>query len=330
MVDTLNAQVVLYKAKSGKTELKVHFEKDSVWLSQEQIAILFWVQRPAITKHLKNIFTSEELEEKTVRSILEHTASDGKKYKTQFYNLDMIISIGYRVNSKEATEFRIWATNTLKKYLIDGYAINQKRLEEKGFESLTKTLALVQKTLKVEDLWKDEALWLLDVISWYGKTWNLIQRYDEENLEVHGKTKKLKYKLESTEAYSAIKDLKRELEDKNHVGNLFANLREVGGLDSIFGNIYQTYDKKELYQTVEEKAAHLLYFIIKDHPFYDGNKRSGAFLFILFLAKNNILFDAEGSKKINDRALVAITILIAQSDPQDKEIMVRLVLNLIN
>lgn len=336
MTSPVKNTIELYTAKDGKTQLKVRFEKDTLWLSQEQIAELFGVQRPGITKHLKNIFANGELDEQEVSSILEHTTTHGAiKGKTQtqkikLYNLDAIISVGYRVSSVKATQFRIWATDALKRYLIDGYAINQKRLEEKGIEEFKKTLWLVQKILKSPDLWKEEAIGLLEVISGYTKTWSLIQQYDEEKLTNKGNTPELKYKLEAEEAYKAIGKLKVELEGKCGVWNLFANLREVGGLESIFGNIYQTFDNKELYPTVEEKAAHLLYFIVKDHPFYDGNKRSAAFLFILFLAQNGILLDETGTRKINDRALVAITIMIAESDPREKEMMVRLVLNLVN
>lgn len=333
---TVNStKIEIYKARNWETQLKVHFEKDTLWLSQVQIAELFGVQRPAITKHLKNIFASWELDEKLVSSILEHTTQHGaikgksQSQETKLYNLDAIISIGYRVNSVQATQFRIWATTTLKKYLIDGYAVNQKRLQEKGIDEFKKTLALVQKVLWSPEIWKEEALWLMEVITGYTKTWDLLEKYDEKSLSNTGKVKDLKYKLEAEEGYQAIGQLKNELEGKCNVGNLFASLREVGGLEAIFGNIYQTYDKKELYPTLEEKAAHLLYFIVKDHPFYDGNKRSAAFLFILFLAKNGLLVDESWNRKINDRALVAITIMIAESDPRDKEVMVRLVMNLV-
>lgn len=327
MTEQTNNAIQLYTAKNGTTELTVRFEQDTVWLSEQQMATLFGRDRTTINRHISNVFKDKELDEKSNVQKM-HTANADRP--TSYYNLDVIISVGYRVKSQEGTQFRIWATNTLKKYLIDGYALNQKRLQEKGIEALQKTLALVQKTLGSDAVGKEEALWLLEVITGYTKTWNLIQRYDEETLESTGNTKKLHYKLDAEEAYKAIKQLKIELEGKCNVGNLFANLREVWGLEGIFGNIYQTFDKKELYTSVEEKAAHLLYFIVKDHPFYDGNKRSAAFVFILFLAKNGILYDAEGNKKINDRALVAITIMIAESDPKEKDLMVRLVMNLVN
>ena len=175
-------EIKIYKWKNADIEIQVKLENDTVWLTQEQISIIFWVKRPAITKHISNIFKSWELEEEAVCSILEHTASDGKNYKTNFYNLDMIISIGYRVNSKEATQFRIWATSVLKKYLISWYTLNQKRLQEKWYIELENTLALLKKTISSWNIWKDEALGLLDIITKYTNTWVLLQKYDEDSL----------------------------------------------------------------------------------------------------------------------------------------------------
>lgn len=329
-------KIIIYQSKDWKTNLQVNLENESVWLTQEQISLLFWVNRPAITKHINNIIKSWELNEKVVSSILEHTTKHWAiKWKTQtkeinYYNLDMIISVWYRVNSKEATKFRIWATSILKDYLINWYSLNQKRLQEKWMKELESAVNLIQKSLKSGDLSKDEALGLLDIITNYTNSWLLLQNYDLDNLGELWKTKKLDYKLDSKEAYDSILALKKDLMSKGQASELFGNLREEKWLQGIFWNIYQTFDSVELYETTEEKAANLLYFVVKDHPFSDWNKRSWAFLFILFLAKNNILFDNAWNKKINDRALVAITLLIAQSNPKDKDIMVKLLINLIN
>jgi len=329
-------EIKIYKAKTWNTEIQVKLDNNTVWLTQEQIAIIFWVNRPAITKHLKNIFNSWELNEEMVCSKMElttkHWAIKGKNQvnKVKLYNLDAIISVWYRVNSKQATDFRIWATSILKDYLIKWYSINQKRIQEKWYKELENTINLFKKTLKSWNLSEDEALWLLDIITNYTNTWLLLQNYDENKLENSWKTTNLDYKLEANEAFESLMELKQNLINKKEATNLFANPRENKVLEWIFWNIYQTFWWKELYSSVEEKAANLLYFIVKDHPFSDGNKRSWAFLFILFLARNNILFDKDWNKKINDRALVAITLLIAESNPKDKKIMVRLVVNLVN
>lgn len=331
-----NWEIKIYKASSWNMELYVKLENESIWLTQEQIAMLFWVNRPAITKHINNIFKSHELDENKVCSKMEHTTKHGAiEWKTQtkevkFYNLDAIISVWYRVNSKQATDFRIWATSILKDYLIKGYSINQKRLQEKWYKELEQTITLFKKTLASWNLSQDEALWLLDIITNYTNTWMLLQKYDENKLSNIGRTNILNYKMQAQEAYESIQELKENLKSKNEATDLFANMKDKDAMQGIFGNIYQTFDSIDLYNSVEEKAANLLYFLVKDHPFTDGNKRSWAFLFVLFLAKNKILFDSEGNKKINDRALVAITLLVAESNPKDKEIMIKLIINLIN
>ncbi len=329
-------EIKIYKAKNGLAEIRVRLENESVWLSQEQIANIFGVDRTVITKHINNIFKSWELEKEVVCAKIAHTTKHWAiSWKSQtkeinFYNLDMIISIWYRVNSIKATQFRIWATSILKKYLISWYALNQKRLQEKWYKELENTLALVKKAISSWDIGKDEALWLLDIITKYTNTWLLLQKYDEDSLPENGKTKDIYYKLQSKEALESIAELKKDLMENSMATQLFAQERQNWWIEWIFWNIYQTFGWVELYETTEEKAANLLYFIVKDHPFSDGNKRSGAFLFILFLAKNKILFDEAWERKINDRALVAITLLIAESNPKDKDIMVKLVMNLIN
>ncbi|MBS9783965.1 virulence protein RhuM/Fic/DOC family protein [Candidatus Gracilibacteria bacterium] len=328
-----NNEIQIYTSKSGDIELQVKLKNETIWLNREQMARLFNRDIKTIGKHINNIFNEGELEEKGTVAKFATVQMEGErevKRDIEFYNLDVIISVGYRVKSFEGTQFRIWANKILKQYIINGYAINKKRLEETGYDELQKTLQIFQKTLKSQNLTSSEAFGLLDIITKYTNSWLLLQKYDEDDLKENGKTKQINYKLEAKEAYESLAELKTNLMRKHEATELFANPREENVLEGVFGNIYQTFDGVELYPSLEEKASNLLYFIIKDHPFSDGNKRSGAFLFILFLAKNKILFDEFGDRKINDRALVAITLLIAESDPKDKEIMVKLVLNLIN
>jgi len=320
-------EIVIYNSKEGP-KLDVRLEKDTVWLTQKQIAMLFDTQRPAITKHLNNIFRSGELDKNSVSSILEHTAADGKVYKTQFYNLDAIISVGYRVNSKRATQFRIWATKTLKEHLIKGYTINEKRLlqAKNQLKELQNAISFLQEKSKHELLTGQEQE-ILNLLSNYSKTLTLLEKYDKEKLTLIKKTKS-KFKLEYEEIIKVINEIKKDLINKNEASDLFG--KEINNkLKDILGNIYQTFRKKELYPSLEEKAAHLLYFIIKDHPFVDGNKRIASFLFVYFLDKNNFLYRKNGEKKINDNALTALALLIAVSDPKDKDVLIKIITNLI-
>ncbi len=319
-------EIKIYKGKSW-TEIQAKLEKDTVWLKQSDMQALFWRDQSVISRHINNVFNENELDKKSNMQKM-HIANSDKK--VEFYSLDVIISVWYRVKSQEWTQFRIWATSILKDYLIKWYSVNQKRLQEKWLTELEKTISLFKNTLKSGDLSQDEAIWLLDIITKYTNTWLLLQNFDKNNLSDRWKTKDTNYMLQATESYDSLQELKTDLINKKQATELFANPREDKVLEWIFWNIYQTFDWQELYNSIEEKAANLLYFVVKDHPFSDWNKRSWAFLFILFLAKNKILFDENKEKKINDRALVAITLLIAESNPKDKEIMVKLVLNLIN
>jgi len=319
--------IVIYKTKEGP-ELRVKLEKETLWLTQAQIATLFGTQRPAVTKHLNNIFKSGELDRNSVCSILEHTASDGKTYKTQFYNLDAIIAVGYRVNSFRATQFRVWATKVLKNYLVQGYAVNEKRLLEQTqkLKELQKTINLIQKKSQLPEL-KGQAEELLSLIQQYANSFTLLYQYDENRITTY-RTKKSKFILKYDECKILIEQLKQKLIEKNEASDLFG--REVNNrFKSIIGAIYQTFDKKELYQTIEEKAANLLYLTIKDHPFVDGNKRIATFLFVYFLDKNNYLFKKSGEQKIIDTTLVALALLIATSKPEEKDVMISLITNLL-
>jgi len=320
-------EIVIYQTKEGP-KLEVHLKKETVWLTQKQIAFLFDTQRPAITKHLNNIFKSGELDKSTVSSILEHTATDGKVYKTQFYNLDAIISVGYRVNSKRATQFRIWATKTLKEHLLKGYTINEKRfLQEKNkLKDLQETISFLQDKIQNELLAGQEQE-ILNFLANYSKTLSLLEQYDKEKLSLIKKTKSC-YVIKYEEVMNLIIRIKEELIAKKEASDFFG--QESGEkLKGIIGNIYQTFSGKELYPSLEEKVANLLYFIIKDHPFIDGNKRIASFLFVYYLDKNNFLYRKTGEKKINDNALAALALLIAVSDPKEKDKLIKIITNLI-
>lgn len=320
-------EVIIYKSKEGP-KLEVRLEENTVWLTQNQIALLFSTQRPAITKHLNNIFKSGELNKNSVSSILEHTANDGKTYKTQFYNLDAIISVGYRVNSNRATQFRIWATKTLKEHLVKGYTLNEKRLlqYQNSFQDLQETITLLQEKSKHELLAGQEQE-ILSLLSSYSKTLTLLEQYDKEKLKLTKKAKE-KYVVQYDEARKLIDKIKKDLIAKNEASNLFG--QENGDrFKAIIKNIYQTFDGKELYSSLEEKAAHILYLVIKDHPFVDGNKRIGSFLFIYYLSKNNYLYKENGEKKINDNALTTLALLVAISVSKEKDKLIKIVTNLL-
>ena len=325
--DQQNNSVVIYQTSKGP-ELEVRLEKETVWLDAHQIATLFGTQRPAIVKHVNNIYQIGELEQKSTRSILEQVAADGKIRKMNLYNLDMIISVGYRVNSKQATQFRIWATNTLKSYLLKGYAINEKQLlsAKERLQQLQSAISFLQEKSKHELLSGQEQE-ILNLLANYSKTLTLLEQYDKDKLSVSKKGKG-KFILNYEEVRKVIMALKNDLVAKKEAGDLFGQEYE-GKLQGIIGNLYQTFGGKELYSSLEEKAAHLLYFIIKDHPLADGNKRTASFLFVYFLDKNNFLYRESGEKKINDNALVALVLLIAISDPKDKEVMIKIITNLL-
>ncbi len=316
------SEIIIYKTEDGHIALDVNIAHETLWLSQQQMADLFGTKRPAITKHLKNIHHSGELDVYSVSSKMEHTAADGKKYQTQFYNLDAIISVGYRVNSSQATQFRIWATQVLKNHLVQGYTLYEKRLAERGVSELQQSMALLQKTLTRNDLVNDIGVETIQLIMSYAKTWHLLLAYDEDELTLPALGKPPVTALHYETAIHAIETFKSDLAARNEATALFGNEREHG-LQGILGNIEQTFGGEALYKTIEERAAHLLYFMIKDHPFSDGNKRIGCLMFLLYLKLQNTHI------KFNDNGLVALALLIAESDPQQKTLMVRLIVNLL-
>lgn len=318
-------EIIIYKSPKGP-EIRVKLEKNTIWLDARLIAELFNVNRPAIVKHINNIYKSKELDRKSTCSILEQVAADNRIRKMNFYNLDMIISVGYRVNSKRATQFRVWATKILKDYLVKGYSINRKRLlqAQDQIKEIQNAINFLREKAKRKLLTGQERE-ILDLLANYSKTLTLLGQYDKKKILLIKKTKG-KFILKYNEATEVILQIKKDLVAKKEAGNLFG--QESGEkFKAILGNIYQTFKRKELYFSLEEKAAHLLYFIIKDHPFVDGNKRIGSFLFIYFLYKNDCLYRKNGERKINNNTLVSLSLLIAISDPKDKDVLIKIITN---
>ena len=317
--------IILYQAENGEGAVNVRLANDTVWLSQTQIQELFSRERSVITKHINNIFKEGELEKDQVCAKFAHTAPDKKTYQVKHYNLDVIISVGYRVKSKQGTRFRIWATSILRDHLVKGYTVNQRRLAETGIGEAQQVLALLSSTLVSHNLITDEGQSVLNVVNHYAKTWQLLWQYDEDNFPAVKSQQISAETFEVDKVRAAIDSLKRELTAKGEATNIFGNERN-DNLAGIIGAIRQTFGGQDLYPSTEEKAANLLYFVVKDHPFTDGNKRIGSFLFILFLQRNGLL----DKKQFDNRALVALTLLTAASDPRQKDVLIRLIVNLLS
>jgi death-on-curing family protein len=318
-------QIEIYKAKDGQTQIEVQFEEDTVWLTQKQIGELFHTSTPNANMHISNI---------TEKSVIKNfliTAADGKKYRTKHYNLDMIISVGYRINSKRGTQFRQWATQRLKDYLVTGYALNEKRLQQvsQNMRQLQDAIKLIEQSGNSGELTTSEAKGLLEIITNYTQSFILLNQFDSNNLSDEQLNENITYEIDYSDAIKAIGELKKQLMKKKEASKLFGNQKDKS-FAGILNSVVQTFDKKYLYPSIEEQAAHLLYFVIKNHPFTDGNKRIGAFLFVWFLEKNKHRFKRSGELKINDNALVALALLVAQSNPDDKQLMVKLIINLVN
>lgn len=321
----MNKAIEIYRSADNKIEIQVNLENETVWLTQKQIAMVFGTEIPAISKHLKNIFKEGELTPKATVSKMEIVQEEGKrevKRKIDYYNLDAILSVGYRVNSSRATQFRIWATQRLKEHLVQGYTINKKRLEQ-----LQQTVELIQKTAANETT-LNEAKGLLDIITHYTQSFVLLNQYDSNSITTEKLTCEVTYEIKYSEAKPAITELKKQLMANKEATELFGNEKDKS-FSGILLSVVQTFDSQYLYPSIEEQAAHLLYFCIKNHPFSDGNKRIGAFLFVWFLEKNKHRFKKNGEVKINDNGLTAIALLVAQSNPNEKELMIKLIVNLI-
>ena len=321
------SEIIIYKTKDGKNSVEVKLSKETIWLDAHKIAAIFDVDRTVIVKHLQNIFKTEELSKKSTCAKIAQVAADGKTRQMDVYNLDAIIAVGYRVNSKRATQFRIWATSVLRDHLTQGWTINRQRFEKNASE-LTAALELVRKAAKNPDLLNDVSSGLVDVITRYTQTFLLLQKYDEGLLaepetKAGGKLSSVK------EIRKSLAQLKLDLLSKKEATALFAQERG-DALAALLGNLEQTVFGKPAYPSIESKAAHLLYFVVKNHPFTDGNKRSAAFLFIDFLNRNKRLFDKNNQLIINDIGLAALTLLVAESDPKNKEVMIKLIMNMLS
>ncbi|WP_127132975.1 RhuM family protein [Pseudoflavitalea rhizosphaerae] len=325
-----NGKIIIYQSPDGQTSIDVSLDHDTVWLDQQQLSELFQTDRTSITRHIKNIYKSLELNELSTSAKIAQVQKEGKRKITRNitrYNLDMIISVGYRVNSLRGTQFRIWANNILKDYLVKGYSLNEKLLADQAqqFDALKQTVRLLGNVLEAKTLTSDEANGLLKVLTDYTYALDVLDKYDHRTLTIEATHKKPSFVATYNEAIKAIHGLK----DKFGGSSLFGNEKDESFKSSI-ATIYQSFAGADLYPSVEEKAANLLYFVVKNHSFSDGNKRIAAFLFVWFLEKNGLLYRQDGTKRIADNALVALTLMIAESKPDEKEIMTQVVVNLIN
>ena len=324
----LDNKIVIYQTADGQTTVDVRMEGDTVWLSQAQMAELFQTDRTSILRHIKNIYKTGELEEDSTCAFFAQVRTEGKRTVTRqipYYNLDLIISVGYRVNSLRGTQFRIWANRVLKEYLLKGYAVN-KALTEQRYTELKQLVAVLGRTVKVhETLTSDDALNLIEVVSDYAYALDTLDKYDYQQLAVEQTTNEAKFHATYEGAMQAIEELKTKFGGSQW----FAHEKDDSFKSSI-GQIYQTFGGEDLYPSVEEKAAMLLYLVTKNHSFSDGNKRIAATLFLWFMAGNGILYDPDGTKRIADNTLVALTLMIAESRTEEKDVMVKVVVNLIN
>jgi len=322
----MNNEIIIYQNQQNETEVQVRFEGDTFWLSQRLMAVLFDKDSDTIGLHLRNIYEELELDELATTEFFSVVQIEGKREvtrKIKHYNLDAILSVGYRVNSKRGTQFRQWATARLKDFLVKGYAINQKRLDE-----LSQMVSIIAQSTQSDNLKFNEAKGLLNVLSNYTQSYILLNQFDNHSLKTDNLSENITYKIKYEEAKPQINALKQKLIDLKEATTLFGNEKD-DSFRGILGNVLQTYDGQYLYPSIEEQAANLLYFVIKNHPFNDGNKRIGAFLFIWFLEKNKHRLDTNGNVKINEFGLVALALLVAQSNPSDKDLMINLIISLI-
>lgn len=323
------SEIIIYQNTDNQVQVDVQFEQETLWLSQKRMAELFNKDSDTIGLHLKNIYSEDELEETATTEFFSVVQKEGKRNvtrKIKFYNLDAIISVGYRVNSIQGTKFRQWATQRLKDYLVKGYTINEKRLKEaeNKFQELKQTVQLLENVVKAKEINGDEAQGLLKVLSDYTFALDILDQYDHQTLKIAATDTKEVFKISYPDAMKAIVGLKTKFGGSNLFGN-----EKDDSFKSSLETIYQTFDGIDLYPSVQEKAAHLLYFVTKNHSFSDGNKRIAAFLFVWFLDRNGLLYH-EARKVIDDNALVALTLMIAESKSDDKNMMVKVIINLIN
>ena len=318
-------EIIVYESSNGEARVDVRFEDESVWLTQLQMAEVFQSTPENILMHLRNVFSSKELDTEATTKEFLVVRSEGKRRvqrTLKHYNLDAIISIGYRVNSKRAVRFRQWATRTLREHLVSGYTLNERRLAERGLDEARQTLDLLARTLRNQALVDETGQSVLDLITKYADTWRLLLEYDEDRLKMPAGAKPATNALSLDTAVAAINTFRRDLAAKGEVTSLFGN-RRGEALEAILGSIEQTMFGEPLYRSREEKAANLLYFVVKDHPFTDGNKRIGTLLFLLYLTQEGI------AHRLDPRGLTALALLIAESAPSNKDLMIRLIVNLL-
>ena len=320
----IKKEVIIYQAKSGAIEFRGDFSRETIWATQGQIANAFSVDIRTVNEHIKNIYKTKELKEKATLRKFRTVQKEGTREvirDVNHYNLDLALSVGYRVNSKKATQFRQWATKTLREHIVKGYTINRLRVG-KNYETFMKAVADVRGLLP-KGMQTDTGS-ILELVRLFANTWMSLDAYDKETLDIKNPTKK-KVALTGAKLAESVTILKTELIKKGETTDLFATERTKGSLDGIVGNVMQAFGGKDVYPSIESKAAHLLYFVVKNHPFIDGNKRTGAYSFVWFLSKAKIL----DTKRLTSEALTAITLLIAESNPRDKDKFIKLVMMLI-
>lgn len=317
------SNIVIYE--DGNVELQAEFDGETVWLSQNEMVQLYDKDQSVISRHINNIFRDNEVDQKSNMQKM-HIANSDKPVK--FYSLDIILAVGYRTNSAKAIRFRQWATKVLKQYLLDGYALNKDKLQQKKLHELNQTLQLIRNSIESKELGSDVSKGFVEIISNYARSWALLQGYDDQSLQEVINHTEQKFILDYDESKRAIEEFKKVLISKGETTILFGQ-EKAGELKGNLLNIYQTFGGEELLPSIEQKAANLLYYIIKGHPFNDGNKRIGAYLFILFLSKNNALYKPNGELKINDNALASLALLVATSKPEQKDIIIKLIMNIL-
>lgn len=321
------SNIEIFKSESGETEISVRLENDSVWLSLAQITELFLRDKSVISRHISNIFREGELDRSSVVANYATTALDDKIYMVDYFNLDVIISVGYRIKSQRGTQFRIWANKVLKDYLIKGYSINEKRISQQNeqLKQLQNSVKILSNVLNNKELSNEESVGLLKIIADYAYALDILDQYDYQTLEIKDTSGKETYHLTYHEAINQIKLAKRI-----HGNSELFGREKDESFESSIASIYQTVAGKDVYPSIEEKAANLLYFITKNHSFTDGNKRIAAFMFLYFMERNSVLLDDMGNKRIADNALVALTLMIAVSKSEEKDTMIKVIVNLIN
>jgi prophage maintenance system killer protein len=331
MTEAPAGEILIYQTEDGRTRLDVRLEKETIWLNLNQIAALFQRDKSVISKHIRNIYKEGELKEGATVAKFATVQTEGGRTVArdiEFYNLDVIISTGYRVKSLRGTQFRIWATQVLKDHILKGYTVNEKRLREQNerLRELKRTLDLLGRIVDERQLPGQEAEALLRVVTDYSMALKLLDDYDYNRLVIDDTTERARFII----TYEAARKAIERLAIKSGVTSDLFGQEKDDSFKSSLGAIYQTFGGKELYPSIEEKAAHLLYFVVKNHSFVDGNKRIAASLFLWFLDANGVLYRQDGTKRIGDNALVALTLMIAESRPEEKDVMIKVIVNLIN